>query len=272
MQPPKGGATMSGANICKFISPTVSDTLSVSCFVLEADTSVMKNGCTLLEHRAILVTCGSGEFIFNGKHFPFTAGTLAFGFKDETFSVDRIGEGTQYMYVSFDGGRADELFRRFDIHTSSRAFDGFDGLIPLWSDSLSRASELTVDLASESILLYTFSRLFSNTVQNSGIVGKMLSMTDEQFTNPELSLATVADALSYNAKYLSHLFKEKTGVGYNEYLRDTRIKFAVSLLERGLDSVKNVALLSGFTDPLYFSSVFKKIMGVSPAAYVKSKR
>jgi AraC-like DNA-binding protein len=43
----------------------------------------------------------------------------------------------------------------------------------------------------------------------------------------------------------------------------------VSLLEHGIDSVKNVALLSGFSDPLYFSTVFKKDIGISPKEYMK---
>ena len=59
------------------------------------------------------------------------------------------------------------------------------------------------------------------------------------------------------------------GLGYSEHLRNMRIKYAVSLLEHGIDSVKNVALLSGFSDPLYFSSVFKKTVGVSPRDYKK---
>ena len=126
-----------------------------------------------------------------------------------------------------------------------------------------------MDLAAESVLLYTFSRLFGSSVKNSGVVGKMLSMTEERFTEPTLSLSTLADELSYNTKYLSHIFKEKMGMGYSEYLRDTRIKFAVSLIDRGLDSIKNVALLSGFTDPLYFSTVFKKQIGMSPLAYIQ---
>jgi YesN/AraC family two-component response regulator len=86
----------------------------------------------------------------------------------------------------------------------------------------------------------------------------MIEITEDNFKDPVLSLTTVAQALSYNPKYLSHAFKESMGVGYAEYLRSIRIRFAVSLLDLGIDSIKNVALLSGFTDPLYFSTVFKK--------------
>ncbi|MBE5732376.1 MAG: helix-turn-helix transcriptional regulator, partial [Clostridiales bacterium] len=50
-----------------------------------------------------------------------------------------------------------------------------------------------------------------------------------------------------------------------------RIKHAVTLLDYGIDSIKNVALLSGFTDPLYFSNVFKAQIGISPTQYLKNK-
>ena len=51
-----------------------------------------------------------------------------------------------------------------------------------------------------------------------------------------------------------------------------RIKYAVSLLEHGIGSVKNVAFLSGFSDPMYFSTVFKKVVGVSPKDYMLRKQ
>ena len=55
-------------------------------------------------------------------------------------------------------------------------------------------------------------------------------------------------------------------------INSPEIKYAVSLFDHGIDSVKNVALLSGFQDPLYFSSVFKNVIGVSPTQYIgKSK-
>ena len=267
-----GEMFMPNNNICKFITTSISDTLEVSCFVLESDFSVMKRLITLQEHRAILVLSGNGSFSFNGIEFQFSSGCLFFGFAGESFYASNLAEGTNFSYVSFSGGRAEELFKRFNIHSANRYFDGFDTLIPLWSESLDRANELTVDLAAESILLYTFSRLFGSSVKKSGIVGQMIAIAEEKFTSPELSLSTVADELSYNSKYLSHIFKEKMGIGYNEFLRDTRLKFALSLLDRGLDSIKNVALLSGFTDPLYFSTVFKKQFGVSPLSYIKKIR
>ena len=80
----------------------------------------------------------------------------------------------------------------------------------------------------------------------------------------------IADEIGYNSKYLSHLFKEKMGVSYSEYLRSFRFKYAISLFELGISSVKNAALLSGFSDPLYFSNAFKKAIGMSPKEFISS--
>ncbi len=257
---------MRNDNICKFIPSVYSDKLSVSCFVLEAQHEVMMNVILMKEHQVVLVTQGEGSFWVDGRELTFTSGTLLFFFTGEKVSC-RPTSSCRYMYIRFFGARAEELFRRFGISEHNRLFTGFGSLVPLWSESLSRASQQTVDLAAESMLLYTFSRLFEGLTKENSIVSRMVEISEDQFSDPELSLTTVAEALSYNPKYLSTVFKEKKGIGYSEYLTSLRVKFAISLFDHGIDSVKNVALLSGFKDPLYFSSVFKKITGMSPKEY-----
>jgi transcriptional regulator GlxA family with amidase domain len=58
-------------------------------------------------------------------------------------------------------------------------------------------------------------------------------------------------------------------VAYTQYLREQRIKHAIFLMEQGVVSVKNVAILSGFSDALYFSKIFTASVGVSPKAYIQ---
>ena len=59
------------------------------------------------------------------------------------------------------------------------------------------------------------------------------------------------------------------GIGYTEYLRTLRVKYAIMLFEQGIDSAKNVAFLAGFSNPLYFSKVFKQVVGVAPSEFKK---
>lgn len=259
---------MSNKNICKFPDSVFdAHTLSVLCFVRETDPDTMRIPKLLKENRALLVTEREGSVRIDGRDYALRTGTLLFCFAGETVSFE--GEdGFVYIYVDFTGSRADELLRRFDITPLSRFHDGQDGLIPLWQESLFRSSEKTVDLAAESVLLFCFSRLSGGESTEGGTVAKIVEMTEENFRDPALGIGRIAEELSYHPKYLSHLFKKKTGVGYAEYLRSVRLKYATALFDRGIDSVKNVALLSGFTDPLYFSRVFKASVGISPKEYI----
>ena len=260
---------MKRKNICKFISEASADKLEIVCFVYESEYEIMSAEVTEKSNRAILITKGAGRIIANGISHTFNPGTLIFTFKDEYVKVD--AENCEYMYISFDGLRSVALFTRFGVSAASRSFEGFESMIPLWDESLSRASESNIDLAAEGMLLYAFSKLANTNTKQNGIIYEIVQITEDSFSNTELSLTSIAEGLNYNPKYISHLFKEKMGLNYSEYLKNMRIKYAVSLFDSGVDSVKNVAALSGFSDALYFSAVFKKTVGMSPKEYKENK-
>ena len=115
------------------------------------------------------------------------------------------------------------------------------------------------------------SRFSTDEREKGDVINRAVSFIEENFTDAELCLSAVAKDLGYNSKNLSHIFKEKMGMSFSEYLRTLRIKHAVMLFDHGLDSVKNVAFLSGFSDPLYFSSVFKSTVGIAPKEYKDKK-
>jgi AraC-like DNA-binding protein len=142
-----------------------------------------------------------------------------------------------------------------------------DGMIPLWNESLLRASGDTVDLAAESMLLFTFSRLTDSRGSQGQMISRILARIDERFTEPGFTIAALAQEMGYSPKYMSSVIKHKTGTGFSEYLQKRRISYAVTLFDHGLDSVKNVAFLSGYADPLYFSTAFKRHTGLSPREY-----
>lgn len=262
----KGIGNMDNKNICKFVVPNITNTLTISKFVLESDKATMTKRTQFQSHHLILVISGQGVFHFGRESIEAESGSVLFGFRGEKFYIE-AEEELQYMYISFDGMRSGEIFDRFGIDSDNRYFKGFSGIIPLWRESLSHADEVTIDLAAESILLYTFSKFAAQALRQESIVRKVIEITKERFSDPGLSITVLSEELSYNPKYLSHKFKEQMGMKYTDYLRNMRLKFAVSLFDNGIDSVKNVALLSGFSDPLYFSTIFKKIMGKTPKDY-----
>ena len=229
----------------------------------------MKKAHTLTENCMILVTQGSGRLLVRDTPFSFASGELLLAFAGEHISVLPNDDGCEYIYITFSGPRAEELLRRFSLHPFHRGLSASEGLIPLWQESLMHASPGNIDLAAESILLYTLSRQSADQSEQNDLIRKVVTFTEENFTDPTLSIATVSARLSYHPKYVSRVFKDKMGVKYTEYLRTFRMKYAISLFDHGISSVKNVALLSGFSDPFYFSTVFKSTIGITPTEYIK---
>ena len=261
---------MNDQNICKFIPEGTGETLSATNFIYETVVPQSNIEVTKLTYTVHLVVDGEGFYRCGELCWKLSSGMLFFGFAGVPFVIDNTG-GLKYYYISFTGSRAEKLMYRFSVTPSSCVFTGYEGLIPLWHDSLARADENNIDLLSESMVLYVFSKLKKSHSAAADVSSFVLGYMEKHFTDSDLSLDAVADAVGYHPKYISHIFKKRFGMGFVEYLRLMRIKHAVMLIENGVVSVKSVALLSGFTDPLYFSKVFSKSIGMSPSEYMKLK-
>lgn len=261
---------MNDRNICKFTSRNDQGILNAKSFFFEQELPHDGEERNLPNNSLYLVVSGEGMFRCCGVNHKLSAGDVFFTFAGVSFTIEGK-DGFKYYCISFSGARGDELFRRFGITSINCVFDGCDGLIPLWNDSLVRANQENIDLVSESLVLYTFSRLKGTDEPGTDMVKFVLNYLEENFTDHKLTLSHVASAAGYNPKYLSHVFKKKFDMGFSEYLRLLRIKHAVMLIENGVTSVKNVAFLSGFSDPMYFSRVFTEVIGVSPSNYKKDR-
>ncbi len=255
-------------NVCKFPAIEAGSELNVFRFVLETEKDIMSKSTKLEYNRMILFVNGDGECILSGVSYPFSAGTLIFGFEGEEMCLSESGD-VGYIYIDFGGTRAHSLFLRFGISRSNRKKDNLNELIPFCTDSLLRTSPENIDIAAEIVLLYVLSRLSVGHLAQNNVLQRMVEITEENFRDPEFSMNLLAKEIGYNPKYLSHFFKKKMNVPYSEYLRSVRFKYAVSLIKLGLTSVKNVAFLSGFSDSLYFSKTFKKALGVSPTEFIR---
>jgi len=64
--------------------------------------------------------------------------------------------------------------------------------------------------------------------------------------------------------YLSHVFKEVTGMRLRDYLIQVRLDKAKELLSHIDLKIKEIAYDTGFSDPNYFCRAFKKKTGLNP--------
>lgn len=81
---------------------------------------------------------------------------------------------------------------------------------------------------------------------------------------------TICTLMHINRVTLYRLFQSKLGLSPSVYLLQYRLKQAKKLLL--LDSsIKSTAISCGFSDPLYFSKVFKKHIGVAPSVFLANR-
>lgn len=82
-----------------------------------------------------------------------------------------------------------------------------------------------------------------------------------------LSLSELADSLGISKAYLSRVFKEDIGMGFNEYLTKIRIDHVIKKIQNGEGKMRDVAESCGFSNYNYFFHVFKEHTGMTPAQY-----
>jgi len=81
---------------------------------------------------------------------------------------------------------------------------------------------------------------------------------------------TIAKQFHFHQNYISAEFKRYTGQPLHQYVLETRLMTAVSLMESGNGNIADVAVKTGFGDPNYFSRLFKQTLGISPSRYIRT--
>ena len=102
--------------------------------------------------------------------------------------------------------------------------------------------------------------------QSESIISKAKTYIDQNFSK-ELTLDEVSSSVNISPYYFSKLFKEESGENFIEYLTKVRISHAKELLKNPALSIKEICVMSGYSDPNYFSRIFKKQEDVTPSEY-----
>lgn len=90
---------------------------------------------------------------------------------------------------------------------------------------------------------------------------------EQNFTNAEISLNTVAQVVNVRPTYFSAVFSQQMGKTFVEYLTELRMEKAKELLRCTDRGSGDIAFEVGYNDPHYFSFLFKKVNGCSPRDY-----
>lgn len=105
-------------------------------------------------------------------------------------------------------------------------------------------------------------------LKNSGLYDDFFdaaSYLNNNFTDNTISVSNLAKVANMSEAYFRKIFTEVYGTSPSVYITDMRLRHAENLLSSGKYSVNETALLSGFSDPKYFSRVVRKKYGCPPS-------
>ncbi|WP_046227724.1 AraC family transcriptional regulator [Paenibacillus dauci] len=83
----------------------------------------------------------------------------------------------------------------------------------------------------------------------------------------KITVEDIAHWVGLNRSYLCSLFTKFTAISIQDYLIQYRMDTAATMLSSTDHTVGNIARSVGYSDPLLFSKIFKKIKGSSPREY-----
>lgn len=221
---------------------------------------------------------GTGTHIYNGTTFQIKPGDAWILSTDDSHQLN-LDKGMKSINIALDPDILHEKLRKHlsmfhPLHCTfnkeeSRGF--LEKVEILWHEqetqellsrvkAVSVVNDMLVDIARKS-------STETIPVHNS-LVNDMANYLQSNYKN-NISLTELAHIFSFTPNYCGHLFKQMTGITFNDYLNNLRVKHACKLLLSSNLSIREIAFDSGFNSLEYFYTTFKKFYGITPAKYRK---
>jgi len=98
------------------------------------------------------------------------------------------------------------------------------------------------------------------------IMDKLIAYINSHY-NECITLEQLGNMSGFSPFYLSKVFKKHVDMNFSDYLVFVRMKVAKRMLKNPTKSIKEISMEVGYTDPNYFSRVFRKAEQMTPTAY-----
>lgn len=105
-----------------------------------------------------------------------------------------------------------------------------------------------------------------NEAEGQEFIARVTKLVVDNLSNTDFNIDRLCRELAMSRTLFYLKLKTYTGKSPQDFIRIIRLERAAALLRNGR-SVMDTAMLAGFENPKYFSTVFKKYFGVSPSKY-----
>lgn len=184
---------------------------------------------------------------------------------------------TEVFWVHFTGGSVPAVLDEYNLPSRGQVF--YTGTSPdyhwlflqmIQEMQMCRPNyEELLPLLLRHILLLANRQIREGQKNDSFIQTEIRQATQyfRKYYNTDINIDDYSRSRHISTCWFIRKFKEYTGVTPMQYILSVRITNAQNLLETTGYSITEIAALVGYDNPLYFSRLFHKQLGVSPTAY-----
>jgi AraC family transcriptional regulator, arabinose operon regulatory protein len=229
----------------------------------------------------IYTVSGMGRLTFKGGAHLARPGDLALWFPG-TFHDYRIApdcEGWEIVWAHFiarpqwhdfmrwpQKGDGPRLLAIGDRAVRQQVLKNLEAMHAYATGPLEHGKLLALNALEKALLLADLTNPGSKQARLDPRVRRSLDMLCQE-PRTKTPLSSVARACGLSLSRFAHLFSEQVGMTPVEYREHHRMLQARRLLETTTFSIKEIAAMSGFDSPFYFSRRFRKHVGVSPRKF-----
>ncbi len=113
--------------------------------------------------------------------------------------------------------------------------------------------------------------LYETVSDSPDISQRVLTYCSDHFSDEDISIEKIANALYISPSYISKIFSTKLRYKFREYINALRISHAKKLIASGEMKIIDIMYECGFKNQSSFNRIFIDICGMSPSDYRRSK-
>lgn len=99
------------------------------------------------------------------------------------------------------------------------------------------------------------------------LIDKIIAFIDDNYSNPNLSLISIAQSMCLTESYISSFFKQNYGTNIHNYIEQKRMTKAAELLKGANLATTEIIEKTGYTNMNTFYKAFKRYYGITPKEY-----
>lgn len=222
---------------------------------------------------------GRIDMVIDGCEHTLTEGEISIAFPFVTHCYENSPE-TEAIILLFDSAVTGAL--ETSILTKKPIFpftDKLTYLLPIFEriNELSKTEDAVQNQTASFYLAAIVGEILSSlplcqtNAEAHDISKKILTYCSEHFTDDDISIKTVSNALYISPSYVSKVFSKTLKCKFREYINLLKVNHAKKLLMKKEMKIVDVMLECGFKNQSSFNRIFVEICGTSPSEYRRQK-